>query len=306
MQQFLFSMIQRGAGFCFMVFLLCILGSIFPKASDVIFETDYNSVAFLSECLTQNDSVPIDILVLGSSIGQRGIDPEIIGSKESNCFNLCSNGQSTLNSMLILEWALRQGISPNFVLLDLYPGIGQSNGIESARGMASSIQQSFIGPAILSGIFTGDPYSIILWMAASTQLLFDEQQTLEFGADQPKSNGFIASHREPNKDEPFPCHEKFEARSWKQQKALDRIQNLCAEHQIKLIVINPPQLCEERFEPPNLISNSTWINGNEWPEAKNPTLYYDDHHLIAKGAEYYSVWLASQLKPNTDSTHALQ
>ena len=37
------------------------------------------------------------------------------------------------------------------------------------------------------------------------------------------------------------------------------------------------------------------IDGNQWPGSKDPSNYYDDHHLVATGAESYSGWLAEKL-----------
>ena len=62
-----------------------------------------------------------------------------------------------------------------------------------------------------------------------------------------------------------------------------------------LLLVNPPQLCEEVFEKPEAMEGLPWIEGNEWPLAKVDTLYYDDHHLRGVGAELYSEWLAERV-----------
>ena len=64
---------------------------------------------------------------------------------------------------------------------------------------------------------------------------------------------------------------------------------------IQLLLVNPPQLCEEVFEKPEVMEGLPWIEGNEWPLAKVDTLYYDDHHLRGVGAELYSEWLAERV-----------
>ena len=63
-----------------------------------------------------------------------------------------------------------------------------------------------------------------------------------------------------------------------------------------LLLVNPPQLCEEVFEKPEVMEGLPWIEGNDWPLAKVDTLYYDDHHLRGVGAELYSEWLADQVE----------
>ena len=44
-----------------------------------------------------------------------------------------------------------------------------------------------------------------------------------------------------------------------------------------------------------------WIEGNDWPGSKSPHLYYDDHHLVGKGAQQYSQWLVTQVKARAKS-----
>ena len=47
--------------------------------------------------------------------------------------------------------------------------------------------------------------------------------------------------------------------------------------------------------------NHLGIEGNDWPGAKSPHLYYDDHHLVGKGAQQYSQWLVTQVKARAKS-----
>ena len=69
------------------------------------------------------------------------------------------------------------------------------------------------------------------------------------------------------------------------------------------LLVNPPQMCEEVFEKPEIMEGLPWIEGNDWPLAKVDTLYYDDHHLHGVGAELYSEWLAGQIESLLESGH---
>ena len=71
--------------------------------------------------------------------------------------------------------------------------------------------------------------------------------------------------------------------------------DLCRAEKIQIFLLNPPQLCEETFEKPEVMEGLPWIEGNDWPLAKVDTLYYDDHHLRGVGAELYSEWLVDQV-----------
>ena len=59
----------------------------------------------------------------------------------------------------------------------------------------------------------------------------------------------------------------------------------------QIVLVIPPVLCESVVE----IKGFAVIDGNQWPGAKDPSNYYDDHHLIADGAKSYSGWLAEKL-----------
>ena len=86
-----------------------------------------------------------------------------------------------------------------------------------------------------------------------------------------------------------------------QSDALSCIIKTCEKKNIQLLLVNPPQLCEEVFEKPEVMEGLPWIEGNDWPLAMVDTLYYDDHHLRGVGAELYSEWLAGQVKSVLDS-----
>ena len=80
-----------------------------------------------------------------------------------------------------------------------------------------------------------------------------------------------------------------------QFKAIANIWKTCAEKGIQLLLVNPPQLCEEIFEKPEVMEGLPWIEGNDWQLAKVDSRYYDDHHQRGVGAELYSEWLAGQV-----------
>ncbi len=69
---------------------------------------------------------------------------------------------------------------------------------------------------------------------------------------------------------------------------LEEISRHCAQRSIQLILINPPQLCEETFDMPPCFDGLAYIDGNAWPGAKTPRNFYDDHHLVEAGALSYS------------------
>ena len=77
--------------------------------------------------------------------------------------------------------------------------------------------------------------------------------------------------------------------------AVKSIRAMCEARGAQLILLNPPQLCEEAFDLPRCFEKLTYIDGNRWSGAKTPSNYYDDHHLVGKGAREYSTWLAGEI-----------
>ena len=84
---------------------------------------------------------------------------------------------------------------------------------------------------------------------------------------------------------------------------IQAIVEMCLEHDIELLLVNPPQLVEEQFVKPECMKGLKWIEGNDWSGAKNPRNFYDDHHLVGEGAQRYSRWLTKQVKQQAKSLH---
>ena len=73
---------------------------------------------------------------------------------------------------------------------------------------------------------------------------------------------------------------------------IQAIAEMCLENKIELLLVNPPQLVEEKFDKPECMKGLKWIEGNDWSGAKDPRNFYDDHHLVGEGAQRYSRWLS--------------
>ena len=112
-------------------------------------------------------------------------------------------------------------------------------------------------------------------------------------ADIYKTSGFTYSVRNPI--DKLDCIPEDVEMTNTQRRAFQDIRQTCEEERIQLMLVNPPQLCEEVFEKPKVMEGLPWIEGNDWPLAKVDSLYYDDHHLRGVGAELYSEWLAGQV-----------
>ena len=216
------------------------------------------------------------MVILGSSTCYRGIDPFYFAEVDLRSFNLCSSSQSLFNSKHLLQWSFREGANPSAILVDVYPTMWTSSGIESCRDLTVNHDHALQAPFLRMAAETEDPFSFILALYSGIArtfrpLSFPEQ------ADLYKTGGFTYSVRTPV--DRLDCTSEVVTMSSKQARAFQRIR----------------RTCEEVFEKPEVMEGLPWIEGNDWPLAKVDTLYYDDHHLRGVGAELYSEWLAERV-----------
>jgi hypothetical protein len=246
----------------------------------------------IPEFIEQARIEPIDAVILGSSTCYRGIDPYHFAKLDFRSFNLCSSSQSLFNSKHLLQWSLQEVANPSAILVDVYPKMWTSSGIESCRDLTVNHDHALQVPFLRMAAETWDPFNFILALYSGIARKF---RPLSFPeeTDLYKTGGFTYSIRAPV--DTLDCTSEVVTMSTRQARAFERIRRTCEEEGIRLLLVNPPQLCEEVFEKPEVMAGLPWIEGNDWPLAKVDTLYYDDHHLRGVGAELYSAWLAEQV-----------
>jgi len=223
----------------------------------------------------------LDILFLGSSTCYCGIDPHHF----ENAFSLCSSAQKIGNSREIFDIALTQG-TPRTTVIDIYPSLwnGDLKSIESTRDW-------IINSPYYNSVEADDLYSYLL------QFYFEISDTLQihhspYGApasDNYLGLGFVARDKAPLSDNP--CNDST---SYSMPASMSNALLEIDQH-TELVLLVPPTLCEVQWSLPESLSHIPVIDGASWPSATNPSMYYDDHHLVANGAESYSAWLAEQL-----------
>lgn len=234
------------------------------------------------------------LLTLGSSTCYRGIDPRPFANRTIDAFNLCSSSQSFFNSEFLLDWSLDHSKKPKTLLMDVYPQSWNLSGMESARDLTINNDLAFEGAFQRMAWNTLDIQTVLKASYFGIKRLARPHGILPRTGDVYISGGFSFSNNAIMDSEP-PCETDTVSLSRKQGRAFERIRQTCEEEGIQLLLVNPPQLCEEVFEKPEVMEGLPWIEGNDWPLAKVDTLYYDDHHLRGVGAELYSEWLAGQV-----------
>ena len=253
----------------------------------------YGHTIFRIPDFAERDEKP-DLITLGSSTCYRGIDPRPFAASGLNAFNLCSSSQSFFNSRFLLNWAIGQEKAPNVLLIDVYPDAWGLSGVEAARDLTINNNLAYHASFQRMAWATSDIQSILKASYFGAKRWFVPHGTIRGTRDTYVPGGFSYSHKATLDSLP-PCHPDTVAMSRRQERAFKRIRLTCKEEGIQLLLVNPPQLCEEVFEKPEVMAGLPWIEGNDWPLAKVDTLYYDDHHLRGVGAELYSEWLAEQV-----------
>lgn len=242
-----------------------------------------------------------DILFFGSSTCYSSIDPAELEAFGLSGYNFCSSSQNIGNSAALIMAALSE-VQPAFIALDVYPSNwGSENaGLECTRDwiINSNLRGSHWSKAYRATAFqTGDIFTMVSsvyydlvrpWKPAGTnEFLAEDKYGIYAG------RGFVQRIYPPL--DSIECSKEQRTMSDFECNAILSIREICREKGVKLILIDPPQLCEETFDIPPCFDGIPLIEGNRWPGAKMPKNFYDDHHLVATGASGYSSWLAQKI-----------
>ena len=257
-----------------------------------------------AELMALSKSDTLDFLFLGSSTCYRGVDPHYLHPLAG--FNVCSSSQILGNSSYILDVVLEY-TTTHYLVIDVYPKLWSDPGLvnkEAARDWVVNSSTPKRGPILEMVLATGEPY----YMAVAGYFWLADLMGVDYPpcAYNPKDKymglGFVASEVEPI--ESLVCDDVDVVMSDETCEVLQGIIAKASLNGAHTILLNPPQLCEESFPTPDCFSDVLYIDGNDWPGAKTPAHYYDDHHLVDLGAASYSAWLSEELKEITTASAA--
>jgi hypothetical protein len=252
-----------------------------------------------AELMELSKSDTLDFLFLGSSSCYRGIDPHYLDPLKG--FSVCSSSQILGNSAYILDVALKY-TSTHCLVIDVYPKLWSDAGVvnkESTRDWVVNSSTPKRGPILEMVLATGEPYYMAVagyfWLADLMGV--DYPPFTHNTKDEYMGLGFVSSKVEPIKS--VVCDDVDVEMTDATCEILRGMIAKASLNGAQTILLNPPQLCEESFPTPDCFSDVLYIDGNDWPGAKTPTHYYDDHHLVDHGAASYSAWLSEELKKIT-------
>jgi hypothetical protein len=242
-----------------------------------------------------------EVLFFGSSTCYSGIDPSALNAFGLSGFNFCSSSQAIGNSASLIPAALVDA-SPECIALDVYPALwgAKTPAFESTKDwiINSNLRTPHWSKAYRTlALESGDLFTIFTTFYYDFVRRFRVAGSNPDLAKDPKGSyrglGFVA--RSFDALDSIECESLNRSMSDTECGYIEEISTHCEERSIQLILINPPQLCEETFEMPPCFDGLAYIDGNAWPGAKTPRNFYDDHHLVEAGALSYSAWLAQQI-----------
>ena len=287
-------------GVCFLLFIASSQSYII-ESKLVAQEMNRGFVNQRSTEWNKNELHEEDVLFFGSSTCYSGIDPAALNAFGLSGFNFCSSNQAIGNSASLIP-AASMDVSLACIALDVYPWIWGTTtpALESTKDWI--INSNLRTPAWSKAYRTlalesGDIFTIV------TTFYYDFVRRFKAAGSNPhlatdlkgdyRGLGFVARSYEALNG--IECESLTRSMSDAECLYLEEISTHCAERSIQLILINPPQLCEETFDMPPCFDGLAYIDGNAWPGAKTPRNFYDDHHLVEAGALSYSAWLAQQI-----------
>ena len=283
--------------------LLFIASSQSYRLEYVIFASERNA-GFTNQRSSEwskNEQHEADVLFFGSSTCYSGIDPSALNAFGLSGFNFCSSSQAIGNSASLLP-AASMDVSAECIALDVYPWIWGTTtpALESTKDWI--INSNLRTPAWSKAYRTlalesGDIFTLITTFYYDFVRRFKAAGSNPYLAKDLKGDysglGFVA--RSYDALDGIECESLTRSMSDAECRYLEEISTHCTDRSIQLILINPPQLCEETFDMPPCFDGLAYIDGNAWPGAKTPRNFYDDHHLVEAGALSYSAWLAQQI-----------
>ena len=305
MRQFLLRLTGQTSVFLGFILTMGLIAPMHPKLEAKLFTRGGgfgNTYQRIPEFKQKLQNEGIELLFLGSSTCYRGIDPVSFEDKlDMTTFNLCSSSQALSNSSRMLGWLHSNTSRTQAVIFDVYPALWNSSGMECAQDIGTNHNSAFDWTIASIAASSNDPFTVLnsLYFGSKTLRGIPSRFPSPNNGDDYRGLGFTYSNQPATP--PLDCQPNTVSMSATQRDALSCIIQSCEEQGIQLLLVNPPQLCEEVFEKPEVMKGLPWIEGNDWPLAKVDTLYYDDHHLRGVGAELYSEWLAGQVESFLES-----
>jgi hypothetical protein len=246
----------------------------------------------------------VDILILGSSLAYRGYDPRIFKEANWEIFNLGSSSQTPVQTEYLVNKYLDR-FKPKFVILDVYPVLFNSDGIESAIDLLSNSEshQDLIGLNYQNNDIR--IYNTFIYQYCREFFNFDKdykEKSRKKNSDKYIKGGFVESNAKfKPKDIYSPFTYVFLPA---QKKAFSNIIDKLKNKNIAYLILQSPipqriyESVTNNAEADSLFSQyGPYVNANGTLKLPD-SCFLDESHLNQSGVEIYNDFVIQLLKDN--------
>lgn len=245
----------------------------------------------LAEAGQQRD---VDVLFVGSSHAYRSFDPRFYAERGLRTFNLGSSNQSPVQSKMLLERYV-DSMHPRIVVVEVNPGILQSDGIESTIYLANNMKPSagLMRMALESRNLRAILSTFYSALRNGIGSGYDSFKEMPYSADDRYVAGGFVEKRDACYS-PEPHAERWIVLNPRQMEALREEVDLLRRRGIGCIMVEAPvaQVLHESYANYGDFEQAVKELGcfvRPRPEGLDDSLhFYDDNHLNQRGADLFN------------------
>lgn len=280
------------------VVLVIIWGEFAPPLRENLLK---DSPSFLKTRLGEVKNVAdIDLLFLGSSRAHRHYDSRIFRKKGWENFNLGSSAQTFLQTELLVDRYLEK-LDPKIVVIDVYPDMFSSDGVESTVDLISSDPLNW--EDFLLSLEHRNPKVLNTWIYDSYQEIvhnsYEEQAPLQKGSDSYISGGFVEKVVAFSEDA-IVVNNDFEIEE-DQLQAFERMIDQIEESDTEVILVQSPRhrgvsyVDEERLDSLFAHKGLEYYDLHTLKFLNDTVHFYDPMHLNQIGVSLYNSYFIREV-----------
>lgn len=282
--------------------LLFVTAKALPKGLRTNLLYNHEGIGYTYTRFKDADTVKnVDIMVMGSSHAYRGYDPRIFSDAGYRIFNLGSSAQTPLQTEYLLKRYLKQ-FSPKFVILDVYPSLFGSDGVESTSDLLSN---SEIDDHLLELATSHEDiriYNTLFYSLLINKLGLAPKTSATLGSQKEGTyvkGGYVSSNKifKPSRSIKRVNYNMSD----KQIASFERTVNSVKRSNLPYIIIQAP-IPQEVYKnvmnieevDAKLSKYGPYINANEYLSLPD-TCFYDNSHLNQRGVEIFNRFVLDKI-----------
>jgi hypothetical protein len=247
----------------------------------------------------------VDILFLGSSHAYRGFDTRLFEQHGYKAFNFGTNAQTPVQTKLLIEKYLGK-IKPRLVVMEVYPSILTSDGLESSLDIIANDKITWETIRMCFKINHIKTYNSLLYGLLRQTFHLDDaylEPVIKENDTYVSKGGFVEKAVMHNANKVHKA-ESWIIRNYQLEAFKESIEILKQQKIPYLLVQAPitPSLYQSKINNEELdsiyISSGHYINFSKLVTLDDSLHFYDTHHLNKYGVEVFNRKLLEELESN--------